>query len=79
MTHPVLSRIPILKKFVDERFLDHRRRSSSIAGFTGYGRPDTDLCGGEDVDLYVAALSRLKPETFRSRKEKYPCAWQEET
>jgi hypothetical protein len=34
MTHPVLSRIPILKKFVDERFLDHRRRSSSIAGFT---------------------------------------------
>ena len=32
MTHPVLSRIPILGKFVDERFLDHRRRSSSIAG-----------------------------------------------
>ena len=32
MTHPVLSRIPILNKFVDERFLDHRRRSSSIAG-----------------------------------------------
>jgi uncharacterized membrane protein len=32
MTHPVLSRIPILSKFVDERFLDHRRRSSSAAG-----------------------------------------------
>lgn len=34
MNHPVLSRIPILKKYVDERFLDHRRRSSSIAGFS---------------------------------------------
>lgn len=33
MTHPVLSRIPILRTFVDERFLDHRRRASSIAGF----------------------------------------------
>jgi hypothetical protein len=33
MTHPVLSRIPFLNKYVDERFLDHRRRSSSIAGF----------------------------------------------
>jgi hypothetical protein len=33
MTHPILSRIPILRAFVDERFLDHRRRSSSIAGF----------------------------------------------
>jgi protein-S-isoprenylcysteine O-methyltransferase Ste14 len=32
MTHPVLSRIPLLGKFVDERFLEHRRRSSSIAG-----------------------------------------------
>jgi hypothetical protein len=32
VTHPVLSRIPILGKFVDERFLDHRRRSSSVAG-----------------------------------------------
>ncbi|HEV2487004.1 MAG TPA: hypothetical protein VGT08_15860 [Terracidiphilus sp.] len=32
MTHPILSRIPILGKFVDERFLDHRRRSSSVAG-----------------------------------------------
>jgi len=32
LTHPILSRIPILGKFVDERFLDHRRRSSSIAG-----------------------------------------------
>ena len=33
MTHPILSRIPILNKFVDERFLEHRRRSSSAAGF----------------------------------------------
>lgn len=33
MTHPILSRIPFLGKLVDERFLDHRRRSSSIAGF----------------------------------------------
>ena len=32
MTHPILSRIPILGKFVDERFLEHRRRSSSMAG-----------------------------------------------
>jgi hypothetical protein len=31
MTHP-LSRVPILGKFVDERFLEHRRRSSSAAG-----------------------------------------------
>ncbi len=34
MTNHVLSRIPILGKFVDERFLDHRRRASSIAGIT---------------------------------------------
>lgn len=33
MTHPILSRIPFLNAFVDERFLDHRRRSSSTAGF----------------------------------------------
>jgi len=32
MTHPILSSIPFLGKFVDERFLEHRRRSSSIAG-----------------------------------------------
>lgn len=32
MNHPVLNRIPILGKFVDERFLEHRRRASSIAG-----------------------------------------------
>jgi hypothetical protein len=32
MTHPILSRIPILRGFVDERFLEHRRRSSSTAG-----------------------------------------------
>jgi hypothetical protein len=34
MTHPILSRIPILRKFIDERFLEHRRRSSSLAGFS---------------------------------------------
>ncbi|MGD0940723.1 MAG: hypothetical protein ABR905_13545 [Terracidiphilus sp.] len=33
MTHPILSRIPIFCKLVDERFLEHRRRSSSTAGF----------------------------------------------
>jgi protein-S-isoprenylcysteine O-methyltransferase Ste14 len=31
VTHP-LSRVPLLGKFVDERFLEHRRRSSSVAG-----------------------------------------------
>jgi hypothetical protein len=33
MTQSILSRIPILRDFVDERFLEHRRRSSSTAGF----------------------------------------------
>ena len=33
-SHP-LSRIPILGQFVDERFLEHRRRSTSVAGFAG--------------------------------------------
>lgn len=32
MSHP-LTKVPILGKFVDERFLEHRRRSSSTAGF----------------------------------------------
>jgi len=32
MTHPILSRIPFLGKHVDERFLEHRRRSTSLAG-----------------------------------------------
>ncbi len=32
MSPHVLSRIPILGKFVDERFLEHRLRSSSAAG-----------------------------------------------
>ena len=31
MTHP-LARVPFLGQFVDERFLDHRRRASSFAG-----------------------------------------------
>lgn len=31
MSH-ILTRVPVLRKFVDERFLEHRRRSSSIAG-----------------------------------------------
>ena len=34
MTHP-LSRVPILGKFVDERFLEHRRRSTSAMGIAG--------------------------------------------
>jgi hypothetical protein len=34
MTHP-LSRVPLLGKFVDERFLEHRRRSTSVAGLAG--------------------------------------------
>jgi hypothetical protein len=34
MTHP-LSRVPLLGKFVDERFLEHRRRSSSVSGIAG--------------------------------------------
>jgi hypothetical protein len=32
MNHPILSRIPVLSKFVDERFLEHRRHSTSMAG-----------------------------------------------
>jgi hypothetical protein len=32
MSPHILSRVPILGKFVDERFLDYRRRSSSAAG-----------------------------------------------
>jgi hypothetical protein len=32
VTHPIFSRIPILRAFIDERFLEHRRRASSIAG-----------------------------------------------
>ncbi len=35
MTHPILSRIPLFGKFVDERFLEHRRRSTSMAGIVG--------------------------------------------
>ena len=31
MSHP-LSRIPFFGQFVDERFLEHRRRSTSTAG-----------------------------------------------
>jgi hypothetical protein len=32
MTDHFLAKVPFLCKFVDERFLEHRRRSSSIAG-----------------------------------------------
>ena len=35
MTHPVLNRIPFFGKFVDERFLEHRRRSTSLMGIVG--------------------------------------------
>jgi hypothetical protein len=34
MSHP-FSRIPLLRQFVDERFLEHRRRSTSVAGMGG--------------------------------------------
>jgi hypothetical protein len=34
MSHP-LSRIPFLGKFVDERCLEHRRRSTSLAAVGG--------------------------------------------
>ncbi len=34
MSHP-LSRVPVLGKFVDERFLEHRRRSTGAAGIVG--------------------------------------------
>jgi protein-S-isoprenylcysteine O-methyltransferase Ste14 len=35
MTHPIFSRIPFFGKFVDERFLEHRRRSTSLMGIVG--------------------------------------------
>jgi hypothetical protein len=35
MTDHILAKVPILGKFVDERFLEHRRRSSSMAGIVG--------------------------------------------
>ena len=35
MTHPILSRIPFFGKFVDERFLEHRRHSTSLMGIAG--------------------------------------------
>jgi len=35
VTHPILSRIPILGKYADERFLEYRRRSTSLAGIAG--------------------------------------------
>lgn len=34
MSHP-LSRVPIVGRFVDERFLEHRRRSSTMAAMAG--------------------------------------------
>jgi len=33
VSHP-LTRVPFLGQFVDERFLEHRRRASSVAGIT---------------------------------------------
>ncbi len=35
MSAHILSKVPFLGKFVDERFLEHRRRSTSLAGITG--------------------------------------------
>lgn len=32
MTQSFLGKIPFFGKFVDERFLEHRRRSTSVAG-----------------------------------------------
>jgi hypothetical protein len=32
MNGHILAKVPILGKFVDERFLEHRRRSTSLAG-----------------------------------------------
>ena len=34
MSHP-LSRVPFFGKFVDERFFEHRRRSTSVAAIIG--------------------------------------------
>jgi hypothetical protein len=34
MTEPSLSKVSILRRFVDERYLERRLRSSSVAGFT---------------------------------------------
>ena len=34
MSHP-LSKVPLLGRFVDERFLEHRRRSSTVAAMAG--------------------------------------------
>jgi hypothetical protein len=31
VTHP-LSRVPFIGQFIDERFLEHRRRASNVAG-----------------------------------------------
>jgi hypothetical protein len=35
MSAHILSKVPVLGKFVDERFLEHRRRSTSLAGILG--------------------------------------------
>jgi hypothetical protein len=35
MNHFILSKVPIFCKSVDERFLEHRRRSTSLAGIIG--------------------------------------------
>jgi hypothetical protein len=35
MNQSLLAKIPFLGKFVDERFLEHRRRSTSVAGIAG--------------------------------------------
>jgi hypothetical protein len=35
MTNHILSKVPFFGKSVDERFLEHRRRSTSLAGIVG--------------------------------------------
>ncbi|HUO14872.1 MAG TPA: hypothetical protein VMX38_07795 [Verrucomicrobiae bacterium] len=31
-----LKKVPILRKFIDERFLSHRRRAQRVAGLVGF-------------------------------------------
>jgi hypothetical protein len=35
MNPSILAKVPILRKFIDERFLEHRLRSTSLAGIIG--------------------------------------------
>lgn len=35
MLESILTRVPILRRFTDERFLEHRRRAAANAGIVG--------------------------------------------